>query len=433
MVSIDSRLKRTLAAWSLSLVGAVAPLNVPAQSSLEPVSKGDLQDQLTERIAATEASFGPYSPQLIEAWTDLAQYYRKQGVHALEAAAITQAAQISRATYGLHSLEQVPLLQQLLRSHEELGDAVGVWDLERELMDLAQKHPHDSRTAAIWTGIADRRMAVLARYLSGEKPPELVLGCFYGGPSCTSGSRGAAIAGMFEDAQSKYENAVRELVRETPSQQHINELRAVDSKIVASSYRYREHIGGYPAGARALQRLYAYDQISGEPAATKAAALVQIADWNILFAANTDKTGWSPTDERPTKALAAYEQAYAFLQQDGAPHAQFEELFGPAVPIVVPEFAPNPLLEQGEEGSTGFVDVAFDISKYGRSLDIRVLDSTSNASRAARNRLARLIASSRFRPQLINGRFDTAHVVVRYYVYEPPITTALNFPNVHSD
>jgi hypothetical protein len=433
MVSIERIRRRPLAAWALLLVSALAPLNVPAQSGPESPSKGDRQDQLTAKIAETEARYGPYSPQLIEAWTDIAQYYRGEGIHAREAAAISQAAQISRATYGLYSLEQVPLLQQLLRSHEELGDAAGVWDLERELMELAEKHPHDSRTASIWSGIADRRMAVLARYVAGEKPPELVLGCFYRYPSCTSGSRGTAIVGMFEDAQSKYENAVRELVRESPSQQHIDELRAVDTKIVASSYRYREHIGGYPAGARALQRLYAYDQISGEPAAAKAAALVRIADWNILFAANTDKTGWSPTDERPTKALAAYEQAYAFLQQDGATRAQFDELFAPPVPIVVPEFAPNPLVEQAEEGSTGFVDVAFDISKYGRSSDIRVLDTTSNASRAAKNRLARLIAASRFRPQVTNGHFDTAHVMVRYYVYEPPITTALVFPNVHSD
>src|SRR5690348_3779378 len=122
MVSIDGRMKRMLAAGALSLVGAVAPTQVPAQPNIAAATGGDLQDQATAKIAEQEARYGPYSPQLIEAYTDLAQYYRDQGIRALEAAAITQAAQISRATYGLNSLEQVPLLQQLVRSHEELGD-----------------------------------------------------------------------------------------------------------------------------------------------------------------------------------------------------------------------------------------------------------------------------------------------------------------------
>jgi len=450
MVSIDSRLKRTLAAAALSLLGTIAPSILPAQPDVPaPGARTDLQDQITARIAEQEARYGPYSPQLIEAWTDLAQYYRDEGIGALEAAAIMQAAQISRATYGLYSLEQVPLLQQLLRSHEKLGDAAGVWDLERELMELANKHPRDPRTASIWIEIGDHRIQALERYSSGEKPPELVLGCYYvqstnvpgsqplfGVPAyaqsnCTSGRRSVALGNMYWDAQSKYERASKALIRQRPYD--IDELRALDMKILTNAYRYRERIiGSYLVGAEALQRLYRYDQVTGEPAPGKAASLVQLADWDLLNATNTDKTGWSPADDRPTKALATYEQAYALLVQDGATRAKFDELFPPAAPTVLPTFAPNPLAEQPEEGATGFIDVEFDITKYGRSADIRVLDTTSNASRAARNRLTRLIMVSRFRPVVTKGRFDTARVTVRYYVSEP-VTAALTLPNVRTD
>ncbi|HEX5046979.1 MAG TPA: hypothetical protein VFX89_07625 [Gammaproteobacteria bacterium] len=425
MVSIDNRLKRTLVAGSLSLAGAFAPFESHGQSAF--TSNADRQDQIVARIAEQEAQYGPYSPQLLESWTDLARLYHDDRNRALEAAAIAQALQISHATYGLYSLEQVPLLQQMLRSHDELGDASGVWELERELMELAEKHPLDPRTASIWAGIADRRMDVFARYLAGQKPVELVLGCYYGQPNCNAGSRSVALAAMFVDAQSKYERAVRTLIRQKPYD--IEGLRALDTKIVLSSYKYRERaLGGYNSGTsgrgynsgvRALQRLYAYAQVTGEPAPAKAAALVQVADWNTLYAANTDRAGWSPTDQRPAEAFASYQQAYDLLQRDRASPETIDELFAPAVPVVLPAFAPNPLTEQPEAGATGFIDVAFDITKYGRSADIRVLDTSTNASRSAKNRLTRLIMVSRFRPQAVHGRLDTSHVVLRYYLNEP--------------
>src|ERR1044072_4541228 len=117
MVSTDSRLKWTLAAGILTLAGALmapahaqAPTPTPAQSTFRPTANDSKQEQIVARIASQEAAYGPYPPQLLESWTELAKLYHEDRSRALEAAAIAQALQISHATFGLYSLEQVPLL-----------------------------------------------------------------------------------------------------------------------------------------------------------------------------------------------------------------------------------------------------------------------------------------------------------------------------------
>jgi hypothetical protein len=97
-----------------------------------------------------------------------------------------------------------------------------------------------------------------------------------------------------------------------------------------------------------------------------------------------------------------------------------DAVFSPLTPVVIPAFLPNPLVSKETPESTGYIDVAFDVSKYGRSLRVEILDTTTNATNAAKDRLVRLILRSRFRPRVIDGQFGrTPPIVVRYYVNEP--------------
>jgi hypothetical protein len=95
-----------------------------------------------------------------------------------------------------------------------------------------------------------------------------------------------------------------------------------------------------------------------------------------------------------------------------------DRLFSPDIPVVLPAFLPNPLITS-DVASTGHIDVAFEVDKYGRSHRFQILDTTDNSTVAAEKRLEQLIKRSRFRPKLINGQFaDTAPIVVRYYLNE---------------
>jgi hypothetical protein len=84
---------------------------------------------------------------------------------------------------------------------------------------------------------------------------------------------------------------------------------------------------------------------------------------------------------------------------------------------VLPAFSRNPLALSETPDSSGYIDVAFDITKYGKSKAIEVLATTTNTASAARTRLIDLIRDSRFRPRMSGGTFaDRSRVVLRYYV-----------------
>jgi hypothetical protein len=137
-------------------------------------------------------------------------------------------------------------------------------------------------------------------------------------------------------------------------------------------------------------------------------ALVRVADWDLLFAGGRKKN---------EAAFEAYETLYDRLEQEGLEQSSIDEIFSPSVPVVLPAFLPNPLVSIETSDSPGYIDVAFDITKYGKSEAIEILDTTTNTTNAATVRLIELIENSRFRPRVADGAFeDPSRVVVRYYV-----------------
>lgn len=102
-----------------------------------------------------------------------------------------------------------------------------------------------------------------------------------------------------------------------------------------------------------------------------------------------------------------------------AGHAEHEallaELLTPATPVMIPAFVANPLAGS-DAGNRHYVDVTFDISRYGKSRKIHVIRTSSGkaAEDAARD-VVSLIGRSRFRPIFQDGEPRRASsVVVRY-------------------
>ena len=152
------------------------PRGVPGtgfpQSEAERV-RADEKERIAEEILAAQAKDGPRSPALIQLLTDLGVLYETEGQHVLATAALEQARQLVRANYGLHTLDQVPLMQQALANQQAIGNFVMVRAIEEELLDLAERHPDDLRTAAIHRDAGKRRLDVLRRFLAGEAPGEI--------------------------------------------------------------------------------------------------------------------------------------------------------------------------------------------------------------------------------------------------------------------
>jgi hypothetical protein len=161
----------------------------------------------------------------------------------------------------------------------------------------------------------------------------------------------------------------------------------------------------YHRGRQSLRRLHAYGAATSSTPLRQATAIVMLADWDLLFSYH----GF---------ALEGYELARSMLERAGEAEAPLAQLFAPPIPVVLPAFRPNPLLEDETRPSTGYIDVAFSITKYGRGRDVEILGG-ENASDPAKDDFIALVRSSRFRPQLTDGELsDASPVVVRYYLYD---------------
>lgn len=365
------------------------------------------REALSERLRAAQVEGGPYAKELIEPLTSLVSLYDESGNHDLAAAVTEQALQVIRANYGLRSLDQAPLLQQRIRTEQGRGNAAAAWELEQELLRLARAHRGDLRAAAIFREVGDKRLDLLRRYAVGEPAPEVQLGCFYRVyrvetgllDNCSSGSRRAAIAGILKSAQRYYADAIN--VFRDAELYSSEELRALEMALIRSAYLHGT--GDYQIGRESYGRLLAYDVASGASLRARLDALVQLGDWDLLY------------EQRPA-ALGVYRATYEFLQRQALDQSSIDALFSPSVPVALPAFLSSPLVSSSSPGAE-HVDVAFDISRYGSSGRVEVLDASPGVSKDARRRLVQTIERTRFRPRFVGGDLPReTRVVVRYYV-----------------
>jgi hypothetical protein len=404
MVSFEVQQARKYLAGVLVLTAVAAPCAGLAQPT-QPRAEDERRQAIVAQIYEEQSQNGPYSADLLDPLTALSLLYQESGDHALAVAAIERALGIVRANYGLRSIDQAPLLRQKIHNEEARGNYATAWELEQSLVALLKDHPHELETVPILREIGDKRMELLRRYRSGELPPQIYLGCYYEVPqnrddrNCYAGSRGFVINSIAAEAWRYYAEAIGVLLRHELYSSA--ELRDLEMELIRSSY---EH-DNYGLGLRSLRRLLAYDFVNSAPWLTRIESAVLVGDWELLFGQHG-------------LALEIYEQAYEQLEQRGAPQTAADEMFLPKVPVMLPTFLPNPLATDATETSTGYIDVAFEVTKYGRSRNVEILTMT-NASDVDKDRLVQLISRSRFRPLVSDGQFTrTSPIVVRYHLNE---------------
>jgi hypothetical protein len=401
--ALEARRTAKTAASTLVLVCAGLPHPGFPQSSLDAIND-DVAQRIVETIGEEQLRNGPRSAALIDPLTALGRYYQDAGDHARARAALERTLQVVRANYGLHSLDQAPLIRRLIETEEARENFATAWELELALLDLARRNSDDLRAAEIYREIGNKRMALLERYRVVDiPPPQIALGCFYdhdrevyeAARKCEAGLKSVAIKELLTDARENYVAAIDVFAQR--GLYSSAQLRELEMKVVRSSYRY----GNAAAGRESLLRLAAYDVANSEPWLTRITSLIQVADWDLLFSA-------------PGPTLEQYEQAYAQLREKGVPQASIDGLFAPPVPVVLPTFLPSPFVT---EASESYIDVAFRINRFGASRDVDIVDATPDVTKSAMNDTVRLIRHSRFRPRSTDGKFtDSAPIRLRYFL-----------------
>ncbi len=370
----------------------------------------DVIERLQSEIQEIDLSDGPGSAALIEPLTALGSIFRENGDHLPALAATQRARDVVRRNYGLNDLQQAPLIRALIQSEKALGRHAEAWALEQELLSLARRHPDDLRTAEIFQATAERRMDLLDRYTMGEMPPEIYLGCYYGAPrmmaresmDCRSGSRGDVQRKLAREAHFLYAQSVNIFIENHRFDSR--ELPSILNELVLSSHRF----GNARLGERSISILIAYLASNDAPLPEQVEMLARLADWKLLYADNQKLRGL---------ALSMYEEIYEFIRYRLAQAAGTEAVFAPEVPIMLPAFVENPLATQRTVATRGHIDVAFDVTKFGKAEKIKIAEVSEGATHADKRDLVRLILRSRFRPRVVGDQFpETSRVALRYFL-----------------
>jgi hypothetical protein len=368
----------------LGLADAVA---AQPSGGLEAASIEDwtaLTEPLLSSIEEEEARNGPMSPNLVDMLVRLGLTYQEYDEHALAVAVLDRALYLKRVNDGLFGLDQAPLVQRLLDSEQKIGRAANAEELEERLLELARRHRGDPRTASILRDAAERELDYYDSYRRGEIPPVLSINGSY--------STQQAAATSLRRAQWHFNEAIAALARDVG--EHREELTELEEELTRTYYsqvvnrrRGNEFEAGfaYGGGLFSYQRRVGYARVGSPTLGEYAQALVELADWQLLFSRNGT-------------AVKRYEEVYGLLVKYGVPAATIEQIFPQDTPLFLPTFVPSPLQAAAVEGSTGYVDVDFEVAKYGQPRRVTVVDASGYDADAASKEVASLIGRARFRP-----------------------------------
>jgi hypothetical protein len=349
--------------------------------------------------------------------SELALLYQEADDRALASATIERALQVVRANYGLYSLAQAPLISRLVANEATAGNHETAWEIEDELLTLAKRHPEDLRTVAIFREIGDRRV----RLSGDELPLSVVCRGNWNAAGCQEENNDFAARSVGSLGNEFSVGSVRDLVKAGAMNNcgdAINvflqnqlydseELRELEQKLIA--------LGGCDVARESYRRLMFYDEANAETWLNRAATIVRAADSELVCSQNQ-----RPALERD--ALERYREAYELLERNAVARASIDELFAPEVPIRLTESLPAraypmyPIPSVAPSDSFGHIDIAFEITKYGRAQGIEIIDATPNCTDEEKHNFFRFVRDGLYRPRAANGAIaDGSRVVWRYY------------------
>jgi tetratricopeptide (TPR) repeat protein len=393
----------------LGLAGGAAAQRRGAADGLDALDAR--MEPLLSRVEQEEARSGSFARELIEPLTALGLAYQEHGEHALAVAALDRAYYLHRFNEGLHDLEQVPLVRRLIESERALGRFARAAELEERLLEIARRNRSDLRSVPIFREAAERQLALHERGEHGEGPVALGIGGFGSAP----------MFGLWR-ARRLYEEAIATIVanrayghpelaelEDALTRTYYFEARGQQAASLDPSDRataWRASL--YDLGRDSYRRRVAYSA-SGSSAYEVARALVELADWSIVFSRNGT-------------ALKDYARALALLVESGASEAAIEELFPTDVPVFLPTFVPSPLEALADGQATGYVDFDFEIGRYGQPRRTRIVALQGAAAAASARAVAAAIARSRFRPSPFAETERATNYRLRYSLADGSLT-----------
>lgn len=358
--------------------------------------------QYNSTVTDIELDGGAWDGGLVEELASLGRLQQQQGNHVVAIETLDRAIHVNRINSGLYTLEQIPVVEQLLQSYMALGD----W----EQADIYNNYLFHVQQKAY--GVDDPRLIPVLDRLATWNIQAFKIG--YGTlrgirlrQSQIMFNAAARMVGMhFGKADERFVNYQRniassaylvarnpDLMMEIERPEYRNMQQMLAQKL---NEQRRVQPPGFRTGERALIEIVMFYQEQGDDAYALAEAITHLADWYLVF-------------DRRRGTLENYKLAWDILQALENSEALTEQLFGNVAPI--PSFAsaietPDAFY-RNEDGTEAlkfdYADLTFDVTANGLVRNVESVSQETEDNQAQLSKLRILVRSMRFRPLVVDG------------------------------
>jgi len=407
------------AADSLQLTETSATTASKATSPATDDAKNEVLMQSVDRyqksVNELQKQHGAYAEGLGEQLVGLGLVYKNLGQYPQAIAAFNRSLLVKRVNLGLYTLEQIPILDQIIATNTAAGDwtaldlnhqylywvylrnygigdprllpvidRVGYWHLQAYTYDN-QTDGYNHLEEANY--LFHSAIAIIENHYDPDD--QRLLDPLFGIVLVNYQVKAALNAnfGSISDSVSIFDDGT--------------------GKVDASDIYFYSN-NAYRTGKEALLRIIdiqAHNQDS--VSSTTRIGLVNLADWELLF------------DKRDT-ANDTYAQACAQLAASGMAKAEINTLFAQPRSLPALQGPPPGMREPAPQDMGGnYVLARFDVSPSGRPTNIEIIEASPADNKVMQRRARQRIRTTRFRPRLQDGQpVETTNVSIRYEFQE---------------
>ena len=368
-------------------------------------------------VTDIELDGGAWDGGLVEELASLGRLQQQQGNHIGAIQTLDRAIHVNRINSGLYTLEQIPVVEQLIQSHMALGD----W----EEADIYNNYLYHVQQKAY--GFDDPRLIPVLERLATWNIQAFKIG------------HGSLLGIKLQQSQIMFNAAARmvDVHFGKADERFINYQRNIASsaylaaknpdlmsQIDKSEYRTRQQVfakqmneqrqvqpSGFRTGERALLEVVMFYQEQGYGTYVLAEAITHLADWYLIFG-------------RRQSALKSYKLAWDMLQGLEDSEELTQQLFGSVTPL--PAFGSSievpDAFYRTEDGSQAlrfdYADLTFDVTENGLARNVESISEETEDNQAQLGKLRNSTRSTHFRPLVIDGepqRSFENHFRYRYW------------------
>jgi len=358
------------------------------------------------RIAELELQHGPYGAGLAEPLADLARLQSHRGRYDEAVRAYQRALHLVRINHGLHSDQQLAVLDELAETYRAMGDYPAVDQLQNQrykVLGGGRSSDGEQNIAASLDYIQWQREAFGLQHDSSRR--QRLLQAYL----LNQGILDSSPAGVSDGAR-------RRLIYSQLSNLYLimgdRYLQAGSDKVGTAT----ELHPGQATSPSYVRRRLAEIQLDGiQSGEILMFDLISLADPGDILATTAlqlelgDWYQWNGETRRASRTYAAVGLA---LREAGQPQILQQWLGTPR------ELPDKPQFQQYSSAETGFqgepVSVQFRVSARGQVNDVEIIEG-SEKSPEQDARVMRMLAETHFRPRMVDGEAEMASNVRREY------------------